>query len=64
MRLETPGGGGYGDPPSARRDKVARDVASGYVSREAARALYKVAVTEAGEVDGAATAALRQGVAA
>jgi N-methylhydantoinase B len=64
VRLETPGGGGFGPPGERAPDKVARDVRLGYVSREAARTLYKVAVTEAGEVDGAATAALRQGVAA
>jgi N-methylhydantoinase B len=64
VRLETPGGGGFGPPAERAPDKVARDVRLGYVSREAARALYKVVVTEAGEVDGAATAALRRGMAA
>jgi N-methylhydantoinase B len=64
VRLETPGGGGFGPPAERAPDKVARDVRLGYVSREAARALYKVAVTEAGEVDAAATAALRRGMAA
>jgi N-methylhydantoinase B len=64
VRLETPGGGGFGPPAERAPDKVARDVRLGYVSGEAARGLYKVAVTEAGEVDAAATAALRQGVAA
>jgi N-methylhydantoinase B len=64
VRLETPGGGGFGPPAERAPDKVARDVRLGYVSREAARALYKVVVTEAGEVDGSATAALRQGVGA
>jgi N-methylhydantoinase B len=36
VRLETPGGGGWGDP--ARRDPraIMRDVALGYVSEEAA----------------------------
>ncbi len=40
VRLVTPGGGGYGDP--AKRDKalVARDLAEGYVSPEAARKHY------------------------
>jgi len=64
VRLETPGGGGFGPPAVRAPDKVARDVRLGYVSREAARTLYNVVVTEAGEVDAAATAALRQGVAA
>jgi N-methylhydantoinase B len=40
VRLETPGGGGYG--PVAERDKaaIARDVAGGYVTQEAARKTY------------------------
>ena len=43
VRLETPGGGGYGDP--ARRDPaaVARDVSLGYVTEEAARERYGAA---------------------
>jgi N-methylhydantoinase B len=40
VRLETPGGGGYG--PVAERDKaaIARDVAGGYVTPEAAHKTY------------------------
>jgi N-methylhydantoinase B len=64
VRLETPGGGGFGPPAERAPDKVARDVRLGYVSREAAWTLYKVAVTEDGQVDAAATAALRRGMAA
>jgi N-methylhydantoinase B len=64
VRLETPGGGGFGPPAERAPDKVARDVRLGYVSREAARTLYKVALTEAGEIDAAATAALRRGMTA
>src|SRR5688572_5278575 len=36
--VETPGGGGYGDPK--RRASVSDDIANGKVSREAARTLY------------------------
>ena len=36
--VETPGGGGYGDPQNRRA--VAEDVANGKVSAEAARKLY------------------------
>ena len=36
--VETPGGGGYGDPRA--RKSVAEDVAGGKVSREAARVVY------------------------
>jgi N-methylhydantoinase B len=59
VRLETPGGGGFGDP--ARRDpvRVARDVRLGYVSREAALAQYKVALRADGAVDANATAKAR-----
>ena len=46
--MQSAGGGGYGDP--LRRDPadVARDVASGYVSPEAARDAYGVAVSRQG----------------
>ncbi len=61
LRLETPGGGGWGEP--FRRDpaRVARDVRLGYASREAAREVYAVVVQEDGSVDAEATAALRRG---
>jgi N-methylhydantoinase B len=36
--VETPGGGGYGDP--RRRRSVQEDVANGKVSAEAARSVY------------------------
>ena len=42
VRLETPGGGGFGDPATREPDRVARDVRLGYVSREPARDDYKV----------------------
>lgn len=40
VRLETPGGGGYGPPSSRIPDKVARDVALGLLSKEAATRQY------------------------
>ena len=40
VRLESPGGGGYGDPKKRDRAAVRRDVANGYVSPEAARETY------------------------
>jgi N-methylhydantoinase B len=57
----TAGGGGWGDP--ARRDveRVLADVRSGFVSREAARDLYRVALTADGAVDVEGTVRLRQG---
>jgi N-methylhydantoinase B len=40
VRLETPGGGGWGDPKRRDGDALRRDVRLGYVSAEAARTLY------------------------
>lgn len=40
----TPGAGGYGDPLKRSPEKVLDDVADGYVSVEAARTRYKVAI--------------------
>lgn len=40
------GGGGYGDPHRRERAAVARDVAHGYVSRQAARDIYAMAMDE------------------
>jgi N-methylhydantoinase B len=40
VRLETPGGGGYGDPRERAPEAVRRDVRLGYVSADAARADY------------------------
>ena len=59
VRLETPGGGGYGDPLSRDPQSVARDVARGFVSPEAAKRDYGVGLDPAGAVDPAATARLR-----
>ncbi|MGH6788969.1 MAG: hydantoinase B/oxoprolinase family protein [Pseudolabrys sp.] len=64
VRLETPGGGGFGDPMTRDPAKVARDVALGYISREAARAGYGVVIRDDGTIDAAATAARRGGQAA
>ncbi len=54
-----PGGGGFGAPRERAPARVAADVADGLVSPEAARAVYGVALTESGDVDATATAALR-----
>jgi N-methylhydantoinase B len=64
VRLETPGGGGWGDPLQRPPALVGRDVRLGYVAPEAARRDYKVVVSADGTVDEAATAALRAGRAA
>lgn len=47
VRLETPGGGGYGPPGARAPAAVARDVALGLISAEAATATYGTAWQEA-----------------
>jgi N-methylhydantoinase B len=61
VRLETPGGGGFGDPLTRDPVRVARDVHLGYVTPAAARRDYGVVIGENGAVDSVATAALRSG---
>lgn len=63
VRIESPGGGGWGPPSERDPERVARDVAFGYVSREAALRDYGVAIDEEGRVDAAATEAARTGAA-
>ncbi|CCC99812.1 hydantoinase B/oxoprolinase family protein [Azospirillum baldaniorum] len=60
VRLETPGGGGWGDPRRRDAEAVARDVRLGYLGIDAARSAYGVALTDDGALDVAATAALRE----
>ena len=55
VRLETPGGGGFGDPATREVAQVARDVRLGYVSRAAALREYKVALRADGSLDAEAT---------
>jgi N-methylhydantoinase B len=59
IRLELPGGGGFGDPAERDPEQVVLDVADGLISREAAARDYRVAVAADGGVDFAATARLR-----
>jgi N-methylhydantoinase B len=40
LTFRTAGGGGWGDPRERDRGEVARDIAAGYVSAEAARRDY------------------------
>ncbi len=60
LELRTPGGGGYGDPFSREPERVALDVRRGYVSREAARRDYGVAVLEDFSLDAEETTRLRR----
>src|SRR5436190_8061271 len=59
IRLELPGGGGFGDPRTRDPDQVAADVADGLITRETAESAYRVALTADGAVDPAATTQLR-----
>ncbi|MGD9944826.1 MAG: hydantoinase B/oxoprolinase family protein [Burkholderiaceae bacterium] len=57
--VRTAGGGGYGPPEERDAQQVAQDVRLGYVSRQAARDLYGVALDGDGNVQEAETARLR-----
>ncbi len=62
FRLDTPGGGGFGDPFEREPERVLADVREGYVSREAAERDYGVVVAETQDgltVDAVATARKR-----
>jgi N-methylhydantoinase B len=61
VRIESPGGGGFGDPLTRSPDLVQRDVRLGFVSREMARARYGVEINEQGAVDADTTRRLREG---
>ncbi len=61
FQLDTPGGGGYGDPFSRAPERVLADVREGVVSPEAAERDYAVVLTADGStVDEAATAQKRE----
>ena len=60
VEVRTPGGGGYGPAAARSPERVARDVRRGYYTGEQARERFLVCLSpETGEVDPAATAALR-----
>jgi N-methylhydantoinase B len=61
VRMESSGGGGYGDPLDRDPQRVARDVCLGYLSSERARERYGVALAADGTVDTAATNVGRRG---
>lgn len=64
VSVQTPGSGGYGDPATRDPAAVLVDVLEGYVSPEAARESYLVALVQNGddyEIDDDLTAQLRTG---
>lgn len=60
LRLETPGGGGFGPPFEREPERVLRDLALGYIDAEAALRDYGVAVTADGSLDREKTRQLRE----
>ena len=60
VRMETSGGGGYGDPLDRAPEKVRDDVALGYLTSGQARERYGVVFEPAGGVDPSATAEQRE----
>jgi N-methylhydantoinase B len=59
IRLQLPGGGGFGDPCARDPKAVRDDVLDGLITAEQARRDYGVAIDAAGEVDHAETGRLR-----
>jgi len=57
--LRAGGGGGFGAPESREPERVASDVKQGYISNVAARDIYRVACSDEGVLDQAATHRLR-----
>ena len=60
VRIETSGGGGYGDPLARDCEDVRIDVRRGYITAKQARARYGVILTKDGSVDEVATVGLRE----
>ena len=63
FRLDTPGGGGYGDPLAREPERVLADVEEGYISAETAERQYGVVLKSSSgrpTIDAAATAARRK----
>jgi N-methylhydantoinase B len=59
LRLETPGGGGYGRALDRNPESVARDLRLGYITAEHTEADFGVVIGPDGSVDDAATRDLR-----
>lgn len=54
------GGGGYGPPEEREPDQVVADVREGWVSRERAKSIYAVALTDGLDLDTEGTALIRR----
>jgi len=62
--LQSPGGGGYGDPLDRSVEEVAADVREGYITADHARTVYGVVVDRHGEAYAAGTEKARRKIAA
>jgi N-methylhydantoinase B len=60
VRMETSGGGGFGDPLKRDPERVRADVEHAYISREQGERRYGVVLADDGDVDVAATEAKRE----
>ncbi len=58
--LLTGGGGGFGPPVERDPERVKNDLRQGYICKESAKKIYKVAVLKAGSIDIKATNELRK----
>ena len=59
IRLELPGGGGFGDPRARDPHRVLEDVRDGMITAEEARRDYGVVIDAHGQLDAVATERLR-----
>jgi N-methylhydantoinase B len=59
IRLELPGGGGFGDPRAREPERVREDVLDGLITVAQARGDYGVVIDEDGRIDRAATERVR-----
>jgi N-methylhydantoinase B len=62
--LQSPGGGGYGDPLERLAEEVAADAREGYVTAEHARTVYGVVLGPDGSLNAEATETARRQIAA
>ena len=59
LRIETPGGGGWGDATDRDPNAIASDIRNEFISQATAANVYRAVVGADGELDQAATARLR-----
>ena len=59
LRLESPGGGGYGNAYERAPEAVMLDIRRGFVTTKSAKEIYGVALRKDGSIDEAVTAKLR-----